>query len=175
MPRMKKKQQFEDLEMIFVDMGQGDCCIVRCPDGKVIMIDCGSSGNLDTTEYEAARQQLLAWTNGGGIYAIIFTHPDRDHYNMTEQMLRKINPLTNKTEYIQVGHVIFSTAYSEKSPMGYYSQSGVRSLICDGFVGSPQLYEITMNDTDSFYRLWQKKNNDYQEYTETKMTGFNVT
>jgi len=174
MPKMKEKQQLEEFEMIFVDMGQGDCCIIRCPDGNVIMVDCGSSGNLDLKGYTAAKQQLLAWANGGGIYAIILTHPDRDHYNMTENILSKVNPLSSKTEYLKVDHVIFSTAYSEKSPMGNYNQNGICSLICDGYLGNPQLYEITMNDTNSYYLQWEQKNSNYQKYTKEDIIGFNV-
>ena len=30
---------------VFVEMGQGDCTLVKCPDGKIVVVDCGFTAN----------------------------------------------------------------------------------------------------------------------------------
>ena len=74
--------------VMFVSMGQGDCCLIRCPDGKVGMIDCGS--NNENAGYDAKkvldkkklREQVTAWTNySNTLEFLVLTHSDEDHYN----------------------------------------------------------------------------------------------
>ena len=64
------------LEVVFVDVGQGDGCLVVTPDDRKIIIDAGVSDNL---------YRFLNWRfhfRGGGreFDAAIITHPDADHY-----------------------------------------------------------------------------------------------
>ena len=67
------------LEMIFLDVGQGDGCIVSVPDGnshKVMIVDAGQRSNM---------LNFLRWKTRGfrvdtKFHAAIITHPDQDHY-----------------------------------------------------------------------------------------------
>lgn len=68
------------LEMIFLDVGQGDSAILISPergtDERIMIIDAGIGDNLD--RYLNARFKYK--TNGFHIHAAIVTHPDEDHY-----------------------------------------------------------------------------------------------
>lgn len=64
------------LEVVFVDVGQGDGCLIVTPDDKKIIVDAGISDNL---------YRFLNWRFRfrGGVRefdAAIITHPDADHY-----------------------------------------------------------------------------------------------
>lgn len=67
------------LEMIFIDVGQGDGCILAVPDGndsKLMIIDAGIGTNV---------HRFLKWRRfnidrNGRLHAAIITHPDQDHY-----------------------------------------------------------------------------------------------
>ena len=67
------------LEMIFVDVGQGDGCIVTVPDGSsqhTLVIDAGQRSNM---------KNLLNWrfrylTDDRALHTAVITHPDSDHY-----------------------------------------------------------------------------------------------
>lgn len=67
------------LEMIFLDVGQGDGCIVSVPDGnsqRTLIIDAGERTNM---------HRFLKWRfryvdDGAQFHAAVLTHPDMDHY-----------------------------------------------------------------------------------------------
>lgn len=65
------------LEMVFLDVGQGDGCIVSVPDGnshKLILIDAGAGTNMS---------RFLKWKTRGentAFAAAVITHSDTDHY-----------------------------------------------------------------------------------------------
>lgn len=67
------------LDMIFVDVGQGDGCIVNVPDGArqhTLVIDAGQRSNM---------KNLLNWrfrylSDDRNLHTAVVTHPDSDHY-----------------------------------------------------------------------------------------------
>src|SRR5438270_7348291 len=61
------------LEIDLWDVGQGDCTVIKLPNGKLLIIDVGPRGSplvdwLNERRHEAAR-----------IESIILTHNDADH------------------------------------------------------------------------------------------------
>jgi beta-lactamase superfamily II metal-dependent hydrolase len=76
-------------------MGQGDCTIMSTPDGKVILVDCGtnSQDGEKTEDYNPrVRDELTALPflrNTMSIDIVILSHPDKDHYNRLDTMLPK--------------------------------------------------------------------------------------
>jgi beta-lactamase superfamily II metal-dependent hydrolase len=69
-------QEERVLEVAFIDVGQGDGCLVVTPDDKKIVIDAGQRDNM---------YRYLRWRfdfRGGlrTLDAAIITHPDADHY-----------------------------------------------------------------------------------------------
>lgn len=64
------------LEVVFVDIGQGDGCLVVTPDDKHIVIDAGQESNM---------YRYLRWRYGGfkdpwQFEFGVISHPDSDHY-----------------------------------------------------------------------------------------------
>ncbi len=64
------------LELVFVDVGQGDGCLVVTPDDRKLVVDAGLADNMT---------RFLRWRfnfQGGPrtLDAAILTHPDSDHY-----------------------------------------------------------------------------------------------
>src|SRR5262245_12827929 len=84
------------LEIIFVDIGQGDGCLVVTPDDKHLLIDAGAGDNM---------HRFLRWRYGRfqkefTFEAAIMSHSDLDHYGgfgrlFDEPKLRFRNVYTN--------------------------------------------------------------------------------
>ena len=75
------------LEIVFVDVGQGDGCLVVTPDDEHLLIDCGAGGNM---------HRFLRWRYGGfrkrrRFQAAVITHPDEDHYGGFNRLLDEPN------------------------------------------------------------------------------------
>lgn len=77
-----------ELEVHFINVGQGDCTLIQCPNGRNVLIDCGSSGKGDK---ERVRSYLLAELGSNPtIDVLVITHPDRDHYNFLPHVLAEV-------------------------------------------------------------------------------------
>jgi beta-lactamase superfamily II metal-dependent hydrolase len=84
-----------DLIVMFLDAGQGDCTLVEFPDGKLMLVDCGSikngsvvlGGIMNVITSRAAR-------NGNCIDRLVLTHADRDHYNLIPYLFTGPNALS---------------------------------------------------------------------------------
>ncbi len=46
-----------NLEITYVNIGQGDCTLIKCPDGKTVMIDCGMKHGSTNDDWQNARNQ----------------------------------------------------------------------------------------------------------------------
>ena len=67
------------LQVFALPVGQGDCTIIQCPNGNIVVFDCGSSGGNGMTA-----AQVASWLGNSGInrvVAILVTHANRDHYD----------------------------------------------------------------------------------------------
>ncbi|MBR1691693.1 MAG: ComEC/Rec2 family competence protein, partial [Lachnospiraceae bacterium] len=66
-------------EITFLDVGQGDCCVIEQKSGSTFLIDAGSSDDT-----RCAERRLLPFLKANGIcevdYAFL-SHPDEDHMN----------------------------------------------------------------------------------------------
>ncbi|WP_214105158.1 ComEC/Rec2 family competence protein [Acrocarpospora catenulata] len=75
----------------YVSVGQGDCTLMTTPDGRVILVDCGSSEHPATGDfYERLKQKLLQKVflkHDRVIDVIVLTHPDKDHHNALKKAL----------------------------------------------------------------------------------------
>lgn len=70
----------------FVNVSQGDCCIVKTPLGRVFMFDCGSTYDRNKTALNNIKKSLYNSVSGisnaySQIDGIFLSHPDQDHYN----------------------------------------------------------------------------------------------
>ena len=75
------------LEIIFLDVGQGDGCLLITPDDKHVIVDAGVSDNM---------LRFLRWRYAGfkskwTFDAGILTHPDQDHYAGFQRIFEEPN------------------------------------------------------------------------------------
>ena len=70
----------------FLDVGQGDCILVRTASGENFLFDCGSSSRSGVGKY-----LLLPYLKHEGIQnidAVFLSHPDADHVNGAVELLK---------------------------------------------------------------------------------------
>ncbi|MGA9534542.1 MAG: hypothetical protein WBR24_01420 [Desulfobacterales bacterium] len=75
------------LEVNFVDIGQGDGCLLVTPEDKFIVINAGEGDNM---------YRFLHWRFGGfkerfTFESAVITHPDQDHYRGFEPLFEVAN------------------------------------------------------------------------------------
>lgn len=87
-----------DLNIHFVDVGQGDCCFIETPNKRTILIDGGGS---ETSGYDIGKNTLIPYILDRGytkIDYIIISHFDTDH----------VGGILTVMEELEVGEVIIS-------------------------------------------------------------------
>jgi competence protein ComEC len=74
----------KDLELVFVDIGQGDCLFARTPDGRCALLDAGGRPYwLRDDPFEPGRDVVVPFLRARGIPqldAIVVSHPHGDHF-----------------------------------------------------------------------------------------------
>jgi beta-lactamase superfamily II metal-dependent hydrolase len=98
-----------EFQILFLSMGQGDCCVITCPDGRHVMIDCGSKAEESDSSWHNIVQLLRspdvvgqssskatrtgdsreesAYKLKHDLVALILTHPDKDHISKVGELL----------------------------------------------------------------------------------------
>ncbi len=93
----------DDLRCLFLDAGQGNCAVVRTPDGRTIVIDCNIEGANDNVVRMLKKAGIVE------IDILIATHPDWDH----------VSGLASLAKHFSVGElwkVTFSKTADTASP-----------------------------------------------------------
>jgi len=88
------------LEIVFLDVGQGDCILVKTPDGRHLLVDAGGRNPMAAGEgageengYEPGRDTVVPYLRHRGVSrldAVINTHPHRDHLGGLAAVLEEI-------------------------------------------------------------------------------------
>jgi beta-lactamase superfamily II metal-dependent hydrolase len=159
-------------EFCFVEMGQGDCCIVRCPDKKIVVVDCGSTANRYGNEnaISEGREQLRAWAaeNRNTVDALILTHSDADHYNkvLTFFLWKEETVggrLMLKRAPIFIDRIFFSNAKpagkTGAGPLGNYTSAAVNKNVYNHLFSTDSIHEVNINsstDSNNHVKTWRK-------------------
>ncbi len=69
----------------FLDVGQGDCILVRVASGQTYLFDCGSTSRSGVGRYVLL--PCLKYYGIGEIDAVFLSHPDGDHVNGALELL----------------------------------------------------------------------------------------
>lgn len=88
-PAYHVAKRIKTLEVTFLDVGQGDGCFIRTPNGHTILVDAGPSKGLYST-YDAGEQAVIPFLQQKGIRRIdslVMTHPHADHYGGMHALL----------------------------------------------------------------------------------------
>ena len=91
----------DELQVSFVDVGQGDCIVIELPRRKAVyVVDSGGLlrfGEKDwrskSGQYEVGKQVVLPYLKGKGISQIdtfIFSHADADHVEGAEEVMQEL-------------------------------------------------------------------------------------
>ena len=78
------------LELVVLDVGQGDASLIRSPGGRWILVDAGPSGLGD----DAGEQTVVPFLRGRGVSELefmILTHPDMDHVGGASSVLEEMD------------------------------------------------------------------------------------
>ncbi|HWQ77090.1 MAG TPA: DNA internalization-related competence protein ComEC/Rec2 [Syntrophomonas sp.] len=93
------------LEIDFIDVGQGDAILAKTPQGKFILVDGGGSA-----WYDVGETTVLPYLHRRGIrslHMVVSSHPDNDHLQGLESVVKEMKVgsilapqcLNNVTEY----------------------------------------------------------------------------
>ena len=72
-------------QIIFLDVGQGDCCLIRTETGHNYLFDCGSSSRRKVGEYVLL--PTLKYYGITTLDGVFVSHPDVDHMNGIWELL----------------------------------------------------------------------------------------
>lgn len=76
-----KISPIKDLELHFIDVGQGDSAIIQLPNGTNVMIDCGNTNNSQLL------MDYLSMLEIKKIDYLIVTHPHEDHIGAMSKII----------------------------------------------------------------------------------------
>ncbi|WP_374650548.1 MBL fold metallo-hydrolase [Dongia sp.] len=78
-----------ELQIDFIDVGQGDSSLISCPNGRHILVDAGSTSD---PEEDAIRDFVLKRVDEHqrSIDDLVITHADEDHYNLIPSVLHDV-------------------------------------------------------------------------------------
>lgn len=74
-----------DMEILCLDVGQGDSTLLRMPTGEVFLVDGGSSSESQVWTYRIS--QVLKYYGERSLDGIFLSHGDADHINGIEEYL----------------------------------------------------------------------------------------
>ncbi|WP_123665538.1 ComEC/Rec2 family competence protein [Actinocorallia herbida] len=95
--------------LTFLAVGQGDCAIMATPEGKILMIDCGTNGTGGRRAETLARCREVVlkpryMQDTTRVHALILTHPDKDHYYWIPQVF---------PEGVSFGSIYYSGSFAK--------------------------------------------------------------
>lgn len=122
-----------DLKITFLDVGQGDCIHIKSEEGRHYLIDGGSSSVEQVGTY-----RILPYLKSQGaavIQAVFVTHPDADHYNGIEELLKQ-----GRQQGIQIKRLLLPDVAEAAKTAAYHSleQSAAEAGIPVGYISRGQ-------------------------------------
>jgi beta-lactamase superfamily II metal-dependent hydrolase len=115
------------LEVVFIDVGQGDGCLLVTPKDKHLLVDAGMRGNM----YRFLRWRYAGFKKKWKFESVIITHPDSDHYSGFSELFDEEN--------VSVG-TLYHNGIIETSTSGQNHQLGEAEKI-DGTLYIHELME----------------------------------
>ena len=128
---------FGEIEIVIIDIGQGDCIFVRSLSGKSYLIDCGS-GNVNDIEKNRI-VPFLKYKSVAELDFILISHTDKDHISGVIGLLENFEVGTVVMPDIlfkeEVYNEIVEKAYEEGVMVEYFSkgdyiEDGLMKLAC---------------------------------------------
>jgi len=168
----------------FIQMGQGDCSVIRTPGDKIIMIDCGTTASddereaqtyqtnvddnwsaSDLTEIDIPELQTIDVSlrvkavlgTKNKIDFLILTHSDRDHYNQLKGLLG------DSMRFGEVYHSNELTKYKTNETTAYIRSHAEKA---------DRIFRVIHNDPESNKIKLQPENGDALELDQESNRGY---
>jgi beta-lactamase superfamily II metal-dependent hydrolase len=144
-------------QLFFASMGQGDCCVITCPNGEHIMIDCGSKAGEaedlgDVRDWIRGPSVLnRPRTHQNQLSALILTHPDRDHINKVDYMIGGKTAVTVDAVYFSDADV--KRRDFQSGPLRRYG-AGKCGHSLRTYCKVKNLYCVTLNGEEELIHWW---------------------
>ena len=150
------------LHISFLQMGQGDCCLIATPKGRVIMIDCGSdSKDSEDNAVYTKRIKDSIYTekflkNQNEIDILILTHPDTDHYDKAKEVLKDnviIHNVYHSAKFPDYSAGQTSTWISSRTTDPSFIKAVTHNLLTFGFIRINDKDVLNADETNTVDRL----------------------
>lgn len=149
----------EEFAINYYYMGQGDCILIVCPNGQLVMIDCGSSkgvgGNNDELLQDVRTDvREVAGQNRNKIDILILTHCDRDHFNQISRIF------TDPWLPIGIDTVYFSSPDDStvEYALGKFTENRCNSVITDPASNTHEICQVFINDHEQKVMTYLRDN-----------------
>ncbi len=94
-PRLLSPKPPESLQVSFIDVGQGSSTLLQYPSGMNILVDGGGPAYGSTGSPSVGERAIAPFLWHKGIlklHAVVITHPDADHYNGLDFIIKHFSP-----------------------------------------------------------------------------------
>lgn len=81
------------LQLVFLDVGQGDATLVRLPRGATLLVDAGGGGSDSFDVGERVVAPALKWLGVRRLTRLVVTHGDADHAGGAPAITRTFRPM----------------------------------------------------------------------------------
>ena len=150
-----------ELQVHYVDVGQGDCIMIDLPDGKNIIIDSGSEAYSSTTSQKVLDYiDNILLDDGEIIDYLIVTHPDSDHIYYMPDILDAYEVATiyrPYTFYVSNGTTSSGITADQKAELQELEEETVAELNAEynyGItIGSPTASRTNAKSTNVVYNF----------------------
>lgn len=154
----------DQLQVSFIDIGQGDAILIQAPTGETMLVDAGPylPGDPKTGRkgYDSGTEVVLPYLNELGVKRLdylVLTHPDLDHAGAGPSILRGIPVGTvlksdrNATEkrYLEALQVAADKGVPVRSPVAGETVRLGRAVVLEVLTPPVVRYEGTRSDDNS--------------------------
>lgn len=91
-PAGLRRTTVDSLQLSFLDVGQGSATLLEFPSGLTVLIDGGGPSSATSSVGERIIAPYLWYKGIQKLDAVVITHPDADHYNGLDFILRHFSP-----------------------------------------------------------------------------------
>ncbi len=160
----------EKFEIKYLYMGQGDCILLVCPNGQLVVIDCGSTKGLGAQSQElidiCVNLRKFTRKNNRKVDILILTHKDQDHYNYVLNVFGKRsyldhNDIPKTLHLINIDTVYFSStpAPSAKYALTQFTQNRCGNSIIQHLYKTNEVKQVFINESDQKVLTYSKDDN----------------
>lgn len=118
-----------DLQIHFVDVGQGDCILILFPDGKDMLIDCANYNN--SSEYCTETLDYIDdYVTDGQFDYLMLTHCDSDHVYFMDEILQEYQVDNVFMPNVLATHSKVSSAGIPQEKLGRFTDKDTVTTAC---------------------------------------------